>query len=367
MFGKKLRGENLQLRKELDELRAQHQESTAQLKAELANRDADIAQMKQQCHNDKELVNRFVESSQQLDLIRSSVAENAQALLNEQSTLTHFDQMFIQTNDAVTRLKIRSENIRAQVESSQENVDVLNETTSSISALVGTIQEISEQTNLLALNAAIEAARAGDAGRGFAVVADEVRNLASKAHDASDRIERLISQVLSQSAAITQSISSNLDSALEVSSSSEQISQVVGDVLSSSQQMNKVIKLATARAFFDTVKLDHSVWKNNVLKLINEQQFEQTVNTHKQCRLGQWYFQGDGREYYSHLPNFSKINLPHETVHSSGHQALQAGRSHDYKEMFVQIERMERASGEVVHSLSALFDDVQNEVSKFNN
>lgn len=73
--------------------------------------------------------------------------------------------------------------------------DVLHQFTvdfSEIQTMASGIASISYQTNLLALNATIEAARAGDAGRGFAVVAAEVKVLANQSADYADKIQKSI-------------------------------------------------------------------------------------------------------------------------------------------------------------------------------
>jgi methyl-accepting chemotaxis protein len=78
-------------------------------------------------------------------------------------------------------------------------MDKMDNSTKSISGMLGEITFIADQTRLLALNAAIEAARAGEHGRGFAVVADEVTKLANRSSQAAIGIRKMVADVQAQS------------------------------------------------------------------------------------------------------------------------------------------------------------------------
>lgn len=357
MFNRKLRLENELLKQELSDLKAQYESELELMRQKITGVNQKVTQEQSQGKLCNELMQSSLKGGRMLEAIRTGMATSAEALESENHELAQLDELFKQTHQALSRLDTRAENISSQASSSMVSVTTLDNTANSISQLVSSIQEISDQTNLLALNAAIEAARAGEAGRGFAVVADEVRTLAGKAHEASNQIDTLVNQVLTQVASIKKSVEENEICAAEVSASSAQIGTIVNEVLVKSEHMQKVIHVAATRSFLDTVKLDHAVWKNNLYHLLENQRFDETVNTHKECRLGQWYYQGDGQQY-SNLSAFQALEGPHQQVHDLGREAMMKGRDQNYTSLISAVNGMESASESVVARLDSLLEQI---------
>lgn len=188
-----------------------------------------------------------------IQAVRESLAGNASSLMNEQASMSSLQAVFAQTFDAVRKLGLRAKVISDHANKNASTARQLDEIAGNIRAFVAVIQDISEQTNLLALNAAIEAARAGDVGRGFAVVADEVRNLASKAQNASEKIEALIGKVSQQSQSISLVVEESLQSSQDVATSATQIEEVTQQVVAKAEHMKDVINLSAIGSFINTV------------------------------------------------------------------------------------------------------------------
>ena len=359
MFGlgkKNLELENLRLRNE------DMQRELSEARTQLAHTQDELNAFKAECQHTQtrsDFVTRQSEltlrSEASLNAIRNRTGESAAQLREEQGQLNESSRLFTQSTSFLEVVRGQVDEITRTADSSRDTVQNLDDAIKAIYQFTGIIAEISDQTNLLALNAAIEAARAGEQGRGFAVVADEVRNLAAKTAEATDKIKDHVARVSGYSDQAKSGFENMVAASVRMQEGTDQVDGVIRKVSGLSHDMIRTISRNTAGAFIEAVKLDHILYKLAIYKVLAglSDKGPEDFASHHQCRLGKWYFDGDGAKL-SGSSAYRELNAPHEVVHESGVRALRANMDDDSAACLAALTEMEDASERVIELLTEL-------------
>ncbi|MBT3045950.1 MAG: chemotaxis protein [gamma proteobacterium symbiont of Ctena orbiculata] len=356
----------LTYKKQITRLQQQLDETTRQLdsqEAQIARLREENEKLHQQCEEaareqqiQQQLLVNFNSLSDSFAELQHSLMHTATNIKNEKVHAIRGSEISTQAIASVEVMHNEIDNVTQISAQSSESVDKLGTIADNISNFVSIIQGISEQTNLLALNAAIEAARAGEMGRGFAVVADEVRSLAARTRDATTEIASLVDTITQETKKSMDTMSSMREVADNFQNQVTQSISTIKQQFDLSKSMETAISSTSLRSFVELAKFDHLVFKFGIYRafLGLYELSADTLSDHKSCRLGQWYYQGEGISCFSTLPGYREIETPHQQVHQYGRQALTHLAGGDKQAAIDNIARMEEASMEVISNLESL-------------
>lgn len=293
--------------------------------------------------------------------IQGNMAASVSSSRENITQSTSLLENIIDLGDKAAGISTTLEGLNALALDSMGTVQALSERAQDVASILGLIKDISDQTNLLALNAAIEAARAGEHGRGFAVVADEVRKLADRTDKAISEIHISLQSMKQDVTTIGEKFEDIQESIAE---SNESIAGFNSHMHTNAQMMRETFGSTghtAERVFMSLAKLDHVLWKvNTYLSAVTRKEQFAFVDHHN-CRLGKWYEQGEGAQFFKQTPSYTTLESPHSVVHNTTHKIFDLMHTETVgSDVLVRaFEEMEHASDGVFAILDRMLQEKQ--------
>ncbi|PAF46037.1 methyl-accepting chemotaxis protein [Helicobacter sp. 11S02629-2] len=289
-----------------------------------------------------------------LDTLKSATSSSFELAKNSTTGLDHTVSTLSNVNTLYEKMQ--------QMENLANN---LHSRSDEITSVISLIDDVAEQTNLLALNAAIEAARAGEHGRGFAVVADEVRKLAERTQKATKDVSIVVKAMQQETNEIQSSAKDTSAVTNEVKDGIDSLEKLIHSINSKAAFMKLTLYKVYNLIFCSLAKLDHYIYKGNFYNLVFDPKSDFKIVDHKGCRLGKWYFEGDGFKYFNHTQGYKNLDIYHKDVHAVANSVASDIVNNNLKSkaaLDADISQMERASEGVQHEMDNMLQEKNSEI-----
>ena len=347
------------LERELQEARATLAQAQTELAAEKAERQSAIDEVAatkhhlEQCRRMYQSLQSFGDSF--LEIQRSQAAI-ANSMKDEKRHAVEAATVSATNRKAIEGMVSNIGNIATATSTMAGRVEALTERANQIGGIIRLIREVADQTNLLALNAAIEAARAGEQGRGFAVVADEVRKLAERTASATNEISTLVTTIQSETQQTRDEMNQWAQRSATFGADGQTAAAGMQSLTELSKRMEGTIAASALRSFVEVAKIDHLVYKFELYRVLMGLSKKSAADfaAHSDCRLGKWYYGGEGHDCFSKLPGYTEMESPHKRFHDAGSAALQAYSDGGVDRCYDHAAEMEAVSNKVLESLERI-------------
>jgi len=356
MFGSKWKKQYEELQRQLEPMQRERDQLNAALAATANEKHAlevQVAELQSKHSLYDGMFDNMMQFGESFMQLQSSLSGLASTMKSEKGSAVEAAHASNASREAMAQIAANLHSVSEKTQQTAHSVENLHERAGQIGGIVMLIKEIADQTNLLALNAAIEAARAGEQGRGFAVVADEVRKLAERTSRATSEISTLVASIQDEIHSAKSQMESEAGQSDSFSRQSESATESLHGLLDLSHKMEGAIAASALRSFVELSKVDHLIYKFEVYKVFMGLSHKSVddFSSHTQCRLGKWYYEGEGKAAYSNLRGYKQIEQPHRMVHSHGVSAVESYRNGNFDVAIKALADMERASMQVITEL----------------